>query len=500
MTLTDRFADLPIKRKLTLIGVATNSVAVVLLGIVIGLAQWIEHRDLAVANLSVHASVIADSVAPALVFADEKAAGEALERLGIAPTIVHAELRAKTGEIVAQFHAAHRPGPRPQPPHLPILPVADGHLFHADQLMVAKQVAYQGEPIGILYLQADLQNVYWTVGRMLILLVIAMTAALAFAIFLFARFQKTVSQPILALADAMTHVTRENDYSTQAHVPVRGRDEFGALARGFNAMLDAIREQERQVHAEIAKNRDKDHLMIRQSRLAAMGEMIGNIAHQWRQPLNALGLLLDDMRDAWIHQELTRDYLDASVATGRRLIDKMSSTIDDFRNFFRPDREPLPFSLEKAAQEALSVVEASFQNGDIETRLTTVRDAVVTGFPNEYAHVILNILGNARDAIRLRRERGEATSGRVEIVIDRNEDFAVVVIRDNGGGIPGAILDRIFDPYFTTREKGTGIGLYMSKMIIENNMNGRIEAGNAGEGAEFMITLPLAGRTAPCAT
>lgn len=115
------------------------------------------------------------------------------------------------------------------------------------------------------------------------------------------------------------------------------------------------------------------------------------------------------------------------------------------------------------------------------------RDASVMGFPNEYAQVVANILGNAKDTIQERKVQ----NGRVEIVIGQDDVYADVDIRDNGGGIAEDVLEKVFDPYFTTREKGTGIGLYMSKMIIENNMNGRIEVHNAGDGAEFRIALPL---------
>ncbi|HUW50525.1 MAG TPA: PAS domain S-box protein [Sulfuricella sp.] len=244
---------------------------------------------------------------------------------------------------------------------------------------------------------------------------------------------------------------------------------------------------EQRVHEEVACNREKDHMLIRQSRLAAMGEMIGNIAHQWRQPLNALGLLLANIKDAYAYNELDEVYLNESVARGRLYIDKMSTTIDDFRNFFKPNREKMPFSLAGTIRDALSVVEASFNSSNIVVTLNAEQDATTLGFPNEYAQVVLNILGNARDAIR---DRG-VQNGRIQIAVSRNETTAYVAIRDNGGGIPDEILEKIFDPYFTTRESGTGIGLYMSKMIIENNMNGRIEARNVVEGAEFRIITPL---------
>ena len=245
---------------------------------------------------------------------------------------------------------------------------------------------------------------------------------------------------------------------------------------------------EQRVLEEVAKNREKDHMLIRQSRLASMGEMIGNIAHQWRQPLNALGLVLSNIQDAHAHNELDKALMDESVATGERLIGKMSDTIDDFRNFFKPDREKISFSLADAVRDALAVVESSFRGKHIAVAMQVDEDVTIMGFPNEYAQVVLNVLGNARDAIQ---ERNVA-DGAIEITIGREGGQACLSMRDNGGGIPAGILEKIFDPYFTTREKGTGIGLYMSKMIIENNMNGRIEASNRGAGAEFRICTPVA--------
>lgn len=244
---------------------------------------------------------------------------------------------------------------------------------------------------------------------------------------------------------------------------------------------------EQRVWVEVAKNREKDHLLIHQSRLAAMGEMIGNIAHQWRQPLNALGLLLINIQDAYAHNECDQNYLDESLAKGEQLINKMSSTIDDFRNFFKPDREKIRFSLERAVRDALSLVEASFISSGIAVSLNIKQEVFAMGFPNEYSQVVMNILGNAKDAILMRKVQ----NGRVDIVIGQDEAQSYVNIRDNGGGIEREVMEKIFDPYFTTREKGTGIGLYMSKMIIENNMSGRIEVHNAGDGAEFMVATPL---------
>lgn len=261
---------------------------------------------------------------------------------------------------------------------------------------------------------------------------------------------------------------------------ITARKEAEANLQQLNETL------EQRVKEEVEKNREKDHLLMRQSRLAAMGEMIGNIAHQWRQPLNGLTLLLVNLRDARAYNELSQAYLEDTVHKAEQLIHAMSATIDDFRNFFQPNREKLPFTLEQAVRDAITMVEASFREHAIEIVVSVADKGRTLGFRNEYAQAVTNMLGNAKDAILA----GGVKNGRVEISISCRNDQGYVIIRDNGGGVPQEIMGKIFDPYFTTREKGTGVGLYMSKMIIENNMDGSIEVRNAGEGAEFVIMTP----------
>jgi len=367
--------------------------------------------------------------------------------------------------------------------------------------------------VGILYLQADLRDVYWEFMRKLALIAGAMTVSLGFAIFLFARLQKAISDPIHNLVGAMTHVTQHNDYSVQA--PVLGGDEFGKLAQGFNAMLSAIREREaaladyragleeavrqrteelrqlnqsleQRVREEVGKNREKDHLLIQQSRLAAIGEMIGNIAHQWRQPINALTLLLANIKDAYEFKELDQEYLENSVKKGQTIIQRMSTTIDDFRNFFRPNKEKAHFSVNEAVADALSILDAALKNGNITVALEAEEVVTAFGYRNEYSQVLLNLLSNAKDAI----EERNALGGEIHIAISAGDKQAEVAVEDDGGGIPAEVLPRVFDPYFTTKEKGTGIGLYMSKMIIERSMDGTIAVSNGVNGARFTLVTP----------
>ncbi len=245
---------------------------------------------------------------------------------------------------------------------------------------------------------------------------------------------------------------------------------------------------EQRVAEAVAQNREKDHLLIQQSRLAAMGEMVHNIAHQWRQPLNALVLQLANIKDEYNFGELTPERLDEDIENAVRLIRRMSSTIDDFRDFFRPSREAVPFGLQPAVEDAIRLIEASLRHDGIVLQSQWDGEATALGHPNEFSQVIINLLSNAKDAIL----GAGRTDGTITLRVRREGKWGVVTVADNGGGIPPEVMPKIFDPYFTTKDKGTGIGLYMSKKIVEN-MGGEIAAANvSGGGAEFAVRLPLA--------
>jgi PAS domain S-box-containing protein len=245
---------------------------------------------------------------------------------------------------------------------------------------------------------------------------------------------------------------------------------------------------EKRVQEEVEKSRQKDFIMMHQSRLAAMGEMIGHIAHQWKQPLNALNILMFNLKDGLEDLEPDKEELYTLIPTGEKLIGKMSKTIDDFRNFFKPDRQKEEFSINKNIKDTLSIFEADLKYHKISLVMNEGEEITIVGFSNEYSQVVLNIISNAKDAII-----AKGIGGEIKIDLFCEDDSAIVGIKDNAGGIPEKIINNIFDPYFTTKErkKGTGIGLYMSKLIIENHMGGRIDAQNIDAGAEFRIITPI---------
>lgn len=244
---------------------------------------------------------------------------------------------------------------------------------------------------------------------------------------------------------------------------------------------------EERVREEVERNRKKDHLLIHQSRLAAMGEMIGNIAHQWRQPLNVVGLLFQTLPESFRAGELTEEALEETVDQAMDVITYMSRTMNDFRNFFMPAKERKEFLLREIIDQSLSFLRPHFHYHDIEISLAVNREPRATGYPNEYSQVLINILGNAKDVFLERQVKNP----KIRITALEEETRSVVIISDNGGGIREPVIDRIFEPYFTSKQgtEGTGLGLYMSKIIIEKNMQGRLTARNTAEGAEFRIVV-----------
>ena len=246
---------------------------------------------------------------------------------------------------------------------------------------------------------------------------------------------------------------------------------------------------ETRISETVSELRRKDETLIQQGRLAAMGEMINNISHQWRQPLNNLGLLLQNMEQAEKAGELTPEEFGSDIREAMGIIMFMSQTIDDFRDFFRHDRHRSRILVNKQVSATLEFVAATLKSKRIRWTVAGGEDLAFEGYPNEFSQVLLNILTNARDVLLERR----IEEPQIDIRAFAENGRVVVTVTDNAGGIPPEVLPKVFDPYFTTKgpNKGTGIGLYMSKVIIEMHMNGSLTARNTEMGAELRIEMPL---------
>lgn len=261
------------------------------------------------------------------------------------------------------------------------------------------------------------------------------------------------------------------------------KDDFGTITNLYGYIYDitALKRSElelaQKVRQEVEKNQEKQKLLIQQNKLAAMGEMIGSIAHQWRQPLNNISLILHFIKDNY--KNMQENEITKYANNAKEQLEYMSQTIDDFRNFYKPSKKRDFFDVNEAIIASISILKSQIQKANISLHVST-QSFMIDGFENEFKQAILNILSNAIDAIN----QQEMQNAFIRIEIEQNH----ICIANNGGCASKEVLERMFEPYFTTKfeKKGTGIGLYMSKTIIEN-MQGIISVCNTQEGVAFTI-------------
>lgn len=232
----------------------------------------------------------------------------------------------------------------------------------------------------------------------------------------------------------------------------------------------------------------KDIYLHNQARQARMGEMVGNIAHQWKQPLNSMALNLSNLNDDFYAEELTSGEFDGYIRRLNLLIEHMADTIEDFSDFLKPDKEKAWFSVEKELDKVLTLMSHTMKKHSV----SVVRTGELVrgfGFRNEFAQVLFNVLSNAAEAL----EASPAEKREIQITTTAERGGQVKIrVYDNGREIPPEAMERLFEPYYTTKaeKKGTGIGLYMSKEIIETRMDGTIEVNNAAGGVECCLWIP----------
>ncbi len=241
------------------------------------------------------------------------------------------------------------------------------------------------------------------------------------------------------------------------------------------------------VDKEVEKNRKQDQLILEQSRLAQMGEMISMIAHQWRQPLNALSILTSSVVLKYRRGKLDSDLIDYFNENSKKQIQKMSKTIDDFRDFFKPENERIDYCINDVIINSIDMLNPVFNKYQFAIAYENSKKIYANGFPNELGQALVNILNNAKDAL----VENEIADKILVVSLEEQEDRAILTISDNAGGIPDDIIDKIFDPYFSTKaeKNGTGLGLYRTKLIIEDHLDGKINVENRDGGVKFNIVL-----------
>jgi|GEM_PF-1595076 len=286
------------------------------------------------------------------------------------------------------------------------------------------------------------------------------------------------------IEEALLH-NRSVGYDIEYH-----GDNYYLTIKPINLSIDRDKELQEGVVISFVDTTElirKDRILFQHSKMASMGEMIGNIAHQWNQPLTALSNKVSDVYIKYQLKEINDKAMESFIADSSQLIQKMSDTINDFKNFFKPNKAKTKFLVSSVIHESIALTQDSFENSDIEVRYYKNEDYIMETYKNELIQVLVNLLNNAIDAINVNR----IDAGYVEISSTLEGNCSIITVVDNGGGIDPSTIDRVFEPYFSTKfqDDGTGLGLYMSKMIIEDSMHGKISLQNHEDGVLATITI-----------
>lgn len=249
------------------------------------------------------------------------------------------------------------------------------------------------------------------------------------------------------------------------------------------SLLNYQRFLEEKVEMEINLRKEQEQVLVQNSKMAEMGEMINNIAHQWRQPVNRVSLLLSNVQLSLEDDPIDAQYINQKVQSSLNQLEFISETIDDFSNFFSPVKAKESFDVSLAIDKTIKIIRGTFSSFGIVVDVLDENDFPVYGTQNELAQVALIILSNAKDAL----VKQHVESPKIFISIDSSK--RTISFKDNGGGINDEIIHDIFDHYFTTKEagEGTGIGLYTAKIIMQKTFQGKISAQNEDDGA--VLTL-----------
>ena len=351
------------------------------------------------------------------------------------------------------------------------------------------------------------------------------------------KIVNSVEKVQIGLEHFFLYLSNKNDYSQKNFIQLETNDELGIMAKAINLQVNKIKEElkndynlikeatstvvdlkegrfgkrlmlnasskeinklkdvmndmldnlELKIQEEINQRLNQEKLLVQQNKLAAMGNMLGNIAHQWRQPISEINAILMEVEAISRYGSLSQEHLLKNIRACYEVTEHMSETIIDFQTFFRPSKSKEKFSIAEACKSAMSIINASLKFHEIELNFTINQDSTIYGYRSEFAHAILNILSNAKDVLIERK----ITNPRIWMKIQSGKLYTLIRIEDNGGGIHIKNIEKIFEPYFTTKhaKQGTGIGLYMTKMIIENNMQGIINVENSLQGALFTIKV-----------
>lgn len=304
--------------------------------------------------------------------------------------------------------------------------------------------------------------------------------------FQFAEYLKTIDKTKNIPIIFITGIYDKDDYQQKGYN--LGAIEYiskpiddNLLSAKLKVYIDLFEEQKRTL-SEINK---KDEILIHQSKMATMGEMIGVIAHQLKQPLNNMSLFCADVKDSYEYEEINETFVKDFDKNTKEQIAFMTETIDGFLNFFNPKKEKREFKVKDAMEKTLKLLDKQLENNNIKLTMS-LGEEMAYGVESELQQVFLNLITNAKEAF-IEREVKERD---ISITSITKDAYSIVILEDNAGGIKEEHLEKIFDPYYTTKEYGTGTGLYMVKLVVKSSFHGDLKIQNSTNGAKFIIVLP----------
>ena len=270
---------------------------------------------------------------------------------------------------------------------------------------------------------------------------------------------------------------------------IRVEEKTKELKKQKDQLEQLTKTLELRVKEEVKHSRTKDQQLLHQSRLAQMGEMISMIAHQWRQPLNAISLTSSNLKFKCMMDDINNKEFEKELDLIEDYSEHLSETIDDFRGFFKDEKDEEITTLEKIINSTLDIVKISVENKNIKIITHFNCEVEFKTYPNKIKQVILNLIKNAEDILLENNIKNPTII--IETLYDLSDNAKILIVKDNAGGVPFSIIDKIFDPYFSTKieKDGTGLGLYMSKTIIKEHCQGSLKVSNDSKGAIFEIKL-----------
>lgn len=261
--------------------------------------------------------------------------------------------------------------------------------------------------------------------------------------------------------------------------------------RGVEQIQELNEQLEERVRVSVTLMREQEKMLIGQSKLATMGEMMSMIAHQWRQPITTIGMVANNLIFDLQISEVKPDDMIKELEVIDAQVHHLSKTIDDFRNFFKPDKPKEHFTSSEVIHDTLQILRKSFENNGIAIEIEGEGGAAMYSYKNDMIQVLLNLFGNAKDALIEAKTQNPC----VTVRLGEDSDRMYIIVCDNGPGVNDAIAERIFEPYFSTKSEknGTGLGLYMSKTIVEKHIGGTLDFENTHPGVCFKIGIPKNG-------